>query len=224
MARSRALIPTSVWRQPDFAEMDAGAQWLYLTLYTQPHLSQAGLLPLTLNRWARLSATTTTATVRGALHEMENAGYAAVAHETEEIVLRRLVPPAGHKQLQGALADTTRISSLRLRLFALDQLSTMGHDSHRETAAGKSGVAAMRMRVYTRDEFQCRRCTWTPTKPDGYDGRHALGEVTLDPSGRYRVRILELDHVHPKSLGGPFAFDNLQALCSTCNASKGASI
>lgn len=224
MARSRVLIPTSIWRRPDFAAMNAEAQWLYLTLCTQPNLSQAGMLPLTPNRWASLSTTGSTAEITTSLGEMEAAGYAAVDQQTEEAAVRRLVPPAGHKQLQGALADTTRINSLRLRLFALDQLNAVGHDGHRDTASGRSGIPVMRLRVYTRDGFRCRRCSWEPVKPNTYDGRYALGEVTLDATGRYRLRVLELDHVYPKSLGGPFAFDNLQALCSTCNASKGASV
>ncbi|MEU0078603.1 HNH endonuclease [Micromonospora tulbaghiae] len=224
MARSRALIPTSIWRRPDFVAMNAEPQWLYLTLCTQPHLSQAGVLPLTLNRWASMSTTTTPADIKTSLSEMQDAGYAAIDYGTEEVAVRRLVPPAGYKQLQGAMADTTRINSPRLRLFALDQLNDMGHDSHRATAAERRGFPAMRIRVYTRDRFMCRRCSWAPHKPDGYDGRHALGEISLDATGDYRVRVLELDHIHPKSRGGAFTFANLQTLCSACNASKGASV
>ena len=35
------------------------------------------------------------------------------------------------------------------------------------------------------------------------------------------VRALEVDHIVPKSLGGPDSLDNYQALCDTCNAQKG---
>lgn len=35
---------------------------------------------------------------------------------------------------------------------------------------------------------------------------------------------LELDHIYPFKLGGRFEIDNLQALCNSCNARKGATV
>jgi diadenosine tetraphosphate (Ap4A) HIT family hydrolase len=35
------------------------------------------------------------------------------------------------------------------------------------------------------------------------------------------VRALEVDHIVPKSLGGPDSLDNYQALCYKCNTNKG---
>lgn len=35
------------------------------------------------------------------------------------------------------------------------------------------------------------------------------------------IRALEVDHIVPKSLGGPDSLDNYQALCYKCNANKG---
>lgn len=54
---------------------------------------------------------------------------------------------------------------------------------------------AIRMAVFSRDNFQCVQCG----------------------SG---VR-LSIDHVHPRSLGGSDDINNLQTLCMPCNAAKG---
>ncbi len=89
--------------------------------------------------------------------------------------------------------------------------------------------AALRLAVYTRDGFSCIRCGWAPPVPDGYDGTEALGERTTrinafgeEYEGSYK--FLELDHIHPQSLGGAHTVDNLQAMCGPCNAAKGGRI
>lgn len=58
--------------------------------------------------------------------------------------------------------------------------------------------AALRTSVFERDMYRCKRC-----------GDH---------------RELCADHVYPESLGGATTFENLQTLCRTCNASKGAKV
>jgi 5-methylcytosine-specific restriction endonuclease McrA len=71
---------------------------------------------------------------------------------------------------------------------------------------------ALRVLVYTRDNFTCQHCGYLPDViPDGYDGRHTIGELTLDhirsaASGHYLWRA-----------------DNLQTLCRPCNSRKGHS-
>lgn len=79
---------------------------------------------------------------------------------------------------------------------------------------------AMRLAVYTRDGFACRHCGFKADEPGHYDGRKA---ICWEPSpGGYTRYYLELDHITPRALGGKFTFDNLQALCTPCNARKGA--
>jgi 5-methylcytosine-specific restriction endonuclease McrA len=53
----------------------------------------------------------------------------------------------------------------------------------------------VRREVYERDGWKCRSCG----NPDD----------------------LTVDHVWPHSRGGTNAFENLQTLCKTCNATKG---
>lgn len=55
----------------------------------------------------------------------------------------------------------------------------------------------VRTRVFERDQYRCKGC-----------------ETHLD---------LTVDHIVPVALGGGDDFHNLQTLCRTCNAKKGAS-
>jgi 5-methylcytosine-specific restriction endonuclease McrA len=80
--------------------------------------------------------------------------------------------------------------------------------------------------VYIRDGFTCRICGWKPPNiPEDYDGRYALAAGYPCPrTGRSKIRILELDHIKPRLHGGSNDVSNLQALCNSCNARKGATI
>lgn len=224
MPKDVAAIPTSLWRNPSFAGMTWQAQRLYLLLSTQSKLNQAGYLPLLVKRWAGMSMDGDVESIRSALNELVASEWAWADEDYQEVLIRRHTPPAGHKKLQGALQATFEISSPRLRQVAVAMLATP--ESPIGASANGSPLAKMRVRVYSRDGFMCKACGWTPPHiPDGYDGRYALGAVTLDPGGRfYRVRLLELDHVFPESLGGLFDYENLQTLCNSCNASKGARV
>lgn len=86
-------------------------------------------------------------------------------------------------------------------------------------------LARIRLAVFQRDGFVCLHCGWAPVVPADYDGTRTIGEMYVCPkTGKFRCRLLELDHVYPHILGGKFRVENLQTLCNSCNARKGASI
>jgi 5-methylcytosine-specific restriction endonuclease McrA len=81
-------------------------------------------------------------------------------------------------------------------------------------------IARIRREVFSRDEFTCKACDWTAIVPDEWAGRYTISGTNAAGKWVY----LELDHVLPYSLGGPFTVSNLQTLCNRCNAKKGARV
>lgn len=83
----------------------------------------------------------------------------------------------------------------------------------------------VRLDVYRAAGFACRKCGLAFAVPDGYDGRHVLAVEVYSPKKKRNVTwLLELDHVIPYKLGGRYVRENLQALCTPCNAIKGATV
>lgn len=70
-------------------------------------------------------------------------------------------------------------------------------NSYRRGYGGKEWEA-IRLRVLLRDNWQCRAC----------------GRVCSDKKEAH------CDHIIPKRAGGPDTLENLQCLCSRCNAKK----
>lgn len=119
MARSQARILVSIWSDDDFTDLDPGPQRLYLFLLSQPNLNHAGLLPLTVKRWARSSKAITMDTVEADLDGLEAAGYVVVDRDTEEVLIRTLVKNDGvwkqPKVMPAMAADAGEIVSPNLR-------------------------------------------------------------------------------------------------------------
>lgn len=81
--------------------------------------------------------------------------------------------------------------------------------------AMKSGVpGAMRRRVFKRDGYRCKHCG-----VQGYEKRWSSGAFT-HPTNIPGL-FLSIDHVKPRSKGGPSTEGNLQTLCTHCNTIKG---
>ena len=79
----------------------------------------------------------------------------------------------------------------------------------------------LRVAVFARDDFTCQSCGWRPEDhqiPERYDGRYVIGGY---PNPR-ADRMLQVDHIFPRALGGLPTLDNLQTLCEPCNLSKSA--
>ena len=75
-----------------------------------------------------------------------------------------------------------------------------------------------RLEVYMRDNWTCQYCgrIFTP-REENLTGRYAPWDRRPgDPDLVY----LELDHIHPRSLGGDNSLENLRAACTPCNKRK----
>lgn len=100
----------------------------------------------------------------------------------------------------------------------------------------------LRMAIYERDRYRCRKCGHAFTPPPDYRGQAPVRELVGHRDKVYFAQYsfnggddiiltrrepiyiaLEIDHIHPLSKGGAFRDPaNLQSLCSPCNHRKGA--
>lgn len=119
MARSHARIFTSIWRDDDWRNLSAEAQRVYLLLLSQPTMNHAGVLPLTVQRWANSCVDTDSADVIQALKELQEARYVVVDPDTEEVLVRSLMRRDGvwrqPNVLKAAMKEAVETTSSRLR-------------------------------------------------------------------------------------------------------------
>ncbi|ARU06160.1 hypothetical protein CCO03_17080 [Comamonas serinivorans] len=103
-----------------------------------------------------------------------------------------------HRQLIGAIwhwgdGDGGGILEIIARELGIQR----SWEKPRETGYKKAKIDAnLRRRVFERDAYRCKSC-------GGYED-------------------LCCDHIVPESKGGPTTFENLQAMCRSCNSKKGA--
>lgn len=91
MSRSYARIMTAIWRNREFRALDAAVQRVYLLLVTQPDISAAGTLPLTVRRWADMAADTTPQDITAALTVLAAKNFVVFDRDTEELLVRSFV-------------------------------------------------------------------------------------------------------------------------------------
>ena len=119
MARSHARITTSIWADREFTRLTALSQRLYFLLLSQPNLSHAGVLPLTIRRWTLLSGDRDEDAIRAALTELDGHRFIVVDYDTEELLIRSFIRNDGvwkqPKVLAIALEEAEQVASPRLR-------------------------------------------------------------------------------------------------------------
>jgi len=214
MSRRIALVPTSIWSDQTFRSRGLDAQWLYLALLSQPNLNPGAIIPTLPQRWSKFAgAGMSPERVEMALAELETAGWAY----TDNVGLDTFV--SGYfeaekiarqpRRLIGAMTAIEAVDSDKLRAIASAELSALV-----STAPAPQPPRGMRLLVLERDGFRCRECGWKPGDP----------VPEKKGAGRPVFRTLEIDHIWPKSLGGPGEPGNFQVLCTTCNCRKGARV
>lgn len=149
MARNHGRILTAIWTDQDFRDRSPEAQRLYMFLLSQPNLNHAGLLPLTLRRWAGAAAGLTVADVRQALDELATARFVLVDEDAEELLIRTLVRNDGvwrqPKVMLAMEGDAREIASPTLQaafVAELDRLdlTTLSDDPPKSGGESTRGV------------------------------------------------------------------------------------
>jgi len=80
-----------IWSDPEFTALDARAQQLYCLLISYHSRNLAGVLPLTLKRWAGSTRDATVDNITEALQQLAKAGFIVVDWDTEEVLIRTYV-------------------------------------------------------------------------------------------------------------------------------------
>lgn len=133
MARNYANIVTAIWRHPEFRALDAREQRIYLLLVTQPNISAAGVLPLTVGRWATCAADTTPEQIRAGLTILQNRRFIVFDTSTEELLVRSFVRwDGGHtnpKRRPVIGRDARDVESATLRRSLAAEFNRLGLDT-----------------------------------------------------------------------------------------------
>ncbi|PRX90674.1 hypothetical protein [Allonocardiopsis opalescens] len=145
MARNHGRILTTIWTDTQFLAVSPAAQRMYLFLLSQPRLTHAGLLDITLSRWASKAPGLTEVSVAAALDELAEARFVVLDADSEELLIRTLVKNDGvWKQPKVMIRmgeDAAEINSPALRWALLKELERLPLDELKgETRAVVAGV------------------------------------------------------------------------------------
>lgn len=210
MARTASRLPIALWEDEAFLSLLSREQWLYLALLTAPEMDAAGVVPLLPRRMANRTSTFTPDEVEPLFGQLDRAGFIRADHDTQEVFVSGFFAAEQiarqPKRVVAAYDAINQIVSLHVRAAASSELGD------ELLGAEVRAPRGLRAAVLERDGWRCVRCGWRP------------GDPVPQKNGRALYRALELDHIYPKSLGGPDSFDNFQVLCTSCNASKGATV
>lgn len=128
--RDYANIITAIWRDARFRALPAAPQRTYLMLVTQPDISGAGTLPLTVRRWAQNAPDTSREDISADLKALEAAGFIYADEDTEELLVRTFVKHdkgyTNPKRKPVILSAAAAIESPKLRRVLWSELEKLG--------------------------------------------------------------------------------------------------
>lgn len=126
-----------IWSDPDFIALDARSQQLFFLLLSYPTRNYAGVIPLTIRRWAACTRDGTPENVTEAINALAEAGFVLVDWDTEEGLIRTYIrndevyrqPNLMKRALQDVLATSSRVLGAALA-FELRNLPAHKNDDH----------------------------------------------------------------------------------------------
>ncbi|MFI8191429.1 hypothetical protein ACIF8T_21840 [Streptomyces sp. NPDC085946] len=186
MARGHGRILTSIWDDSDFLDLDERQQRLYLFLISQPNLNHAGLLDLTLRRWARKARGLTSGELEKLLHDLEASRFIVMDEDTEELLIRSFVRNDGvwkQPKVMGAMVSgALEISSWQLRRALLEEMDRIPLDElSDEPTKRRDGTHGPSNRQQVVEHIEALRKAFgnPPTDPS----RRGYGTPSAPPSG-----------------------------------------
>lgn len=130
MARSYGQIMASIWRDRDFLALPGDAQRVYMMLVSQPTISSAGTLALTITRWAKYASDSTLDSLSDSLSCLAAKRFVILDEDTEELLVRKFVKWDGgytnvQKRQPAIRAAAEAVSSSKLRAFLRVELDAL---------------------------------------------------------------------------------------------------
>ncbi|HCA85483.1 MAG TPA: hypothetical protein DEQ61_08320 [Streptomyces sp.] len=171
MARGHGRILTSIWEDEDFKNLDEREQRLYLFLISQPNLNHAGLLDLTLRRWARKARGLTVAELEKLIGTLDEARFVVVDEDTEELLIRSFVRNDGvwrmPKVMGAMVSGALEISSKRLRMAMLAEMDRIPlEELNGEPSKLRNGTEGPSIREQVADHIGTLRRAFGTPDPD----------------------------------------------------------
>ncbi|MER5902967.1 hypothetical protein ABT150_23155 [Streptomyces mirabilis] len=186
MARGHGRILTSAWEDDDFLALDEREQRLYLFLISQPNLNHAGLLDLTLRRWARKAHGLTVAELEKRIGRLEEMNFVVVDDDTEELLIRSFVRNDGvwrmPKVMGAMVSGALEISSRKLQLALLAEMDRIPlQELSTEPTKLRNGTTGPSIRQQVAVHIEALRKAFGTLDPDPSEGGNGTPSAT--PSG-----------------------------------------
>lgn len=153
-----AAVYARIWTDREFTTLDARPQQVYLMLVSYPTRNLAGVLPLTLRRWANATADATVENLTAALGTLEFRRFLVLDWDTEEVLVRTYIRNdevwKQPRLMHLALGDSLAVASPKIRDTLGDELlrtaslmptdTALRKNTHNETlVAAKALVATL---------------------------------------------------------------------------------
>lgn len=184
MARGHGRILTPIWEDADFLALTQSQQRLYLFLISQPNLNHAGLLPMTLRRWARKSSDLTAAELEKHLLALSAARFIVMDDDTEELLIRSFVRNDGvwkQPKVMGAMVSgAMEISSPLLRRALLDEMDRVPLDELSDEPTKTTRGTGPSIRAQVSEHIGTLRKAFGNPTPDPTEG--GTGTPSVPPS------------------------------------------
>lgn len=230
MPRSYGRVATSIWRDKDFRNLTPEARFTYTMLFGQPNISAAGVLELTVTRWAGHTGYPLPV-LRDALAELVEQGYVVIDEDAEELLIRSFVKwdgGANNDLRRKAIADAANVvASDELRAAIAVELDRIGVP-HALTRPPVDPIEARRVVVTLGESVDPQPVSATgepdatlgdAEPPSPFCSKHPKGtEKSCGPCGTAKLRYLRWVKTQPLEVAAKAAADAVAlAECPHCD-------
>lgn len=233
--RTHALIPTNIWRDDRFVDLDWRTQLVYFAMRSVPTTNRAGVSSLEPTLWMT-SHESTQARVALSVERLYRTGFVVVDRWHREVFVPDCIRDEAHNSnvLERAIRDAEAVSSALLRGLIAVEFRKLGLPRSVLAAdcmeQGLPVPEGRRVSQLPREELKALRRQFSNCpgrrrlRAEIDAGIHICAHCGVADRDVVdgRVRFLQVDHKVSLAMGGPNAYENYQVLCSYCNNQKGA--